>query len=124
MLDARHGDEVEAPPHGHASKLSLERYPQALSRSLADLKHAKVEFDEICLGQALCEQVQRVRALVERTLAVRTLSKGEQKMDAKEGDRPVLVYPSKTTHASKLAVPGGRERETRRFWGEEEEYSD
>ena len=98
-LDTRHGDVVEAPPHGRASKLSIQRYPQPLSRFLADLTHAKVEIDEICLGQALRNQVPRVRAA----------------LDADDAYRHVEVYASAITHASKLAAPGGREREARRF---------
>ena len=98
-LDTRHGDSVEAPPHGRASKLSLSRFPSRFSRFLADLRREKIEIDEICLGQALRNQVQKVRTA----------------LDNDDYYRDVSVYASAITHASKLAEPGGRERETRRF---------
>lgn len=99
-LDPRHGDIVEAPPHGRASKQALRNYPPFLSRFLADLKHMKIDVDEICMGQALRDQVQQVKAA----------------LDAEGVYRDVRVYASATTHASKVAAPGGREREEQRFW--------
>ena len=98
-LDASHGEQVEQPPHGHASALSLSRYPQPLSAFLADLTHAGVDIDALCLGQALTDQVERVAA----ALAVQP------------GYGHIRVYSSATTHASKLAAPGGRDRELKAF---------
>jgi hypothetical protein len=95
VLDGENGERVEKPPHGHASALSLDSYPRPLSTFLADLTSEGVKVDQLCLGQALTDQVDRVAAALK----------------AQPSYSHIHVYASGITHVSKIAVPGGFQRE-------------
>ena len=95
VLDGENGERVEKPPHGHASALSLDSYPRPLSTCLADLTSEGVKVDQLCLGQALTDQVDRVAAALK----------------AQPSYSHIHVYASGITHVSKIAVPGGFQRE-------------
>jgi len=90
-LDTENGDDVERPPNGRASKLSLARFPVALRMLLRKLKDRGVGVHALCLGQALTEQVERIRECLKKEY------------------RNVDVYPALTTYATQIEAFGREE---------------
>ena len=89
MLDSKNGDIVEAPPHGRASKASIEKFPPAILGFLNRLRDEGIEPEHLCLGQGL--------TVFERSMKKRLQAAGFGEM---------TTNASTVTHASKVQEMG------------------
>ena len=89
MLDSHNGDIVQSPPHGRASKASVERFPAAILGFLRLLRDESIEPEHLCLGQGL--------TVFERSM--------KKKLQA-AGFGGMTMNVSAVTHASKVKEMG------------------
>jgi hypothetical protein len=89
MLDSENGDIVQLPPHGRASKASVEAFPPALFGFLRQLREHGIEPEHLCLGQGL--------TVFERSMKKRL---------KKAGFCEMTTNASTVTHASKVEQMG------------------